>query len=48
MDETCECGHEMDEHECQANGAYGTCQVEGCDCCYFEEADDGDMHGEEE
>lgn len=43
MNETCECGHEMDEHERQTtNGAYGQCQVEGCDCCYFEEADEAD------
>lgn len=28
---TCVCGHDWDEHH------EGECQVEGCDCWYFEQ-----------
>jgi hypothetical protein len=36
---TCECGHELDEHE---DGASRPCAVEGCPCFAYEEAEADD------
>lgn len=34
------CGHVYDEHRLDAKGGIHECEVEGCDCCMFEEGDD--------
>lgn len=37
----CHCGHAIEEHR---SGRFGPveCEVDGCDCCHYDEADEDD------